>query len=149
MNSGDNRVDRVEADVTWLDKVPARRNNKREKVLALAETIAKKPGKWALIQAYRPTKGGRAVADQRATALRKPNSAFSKVGTFTFSVRYDPGYSGDYKGKVGNERGAYLLITKCTYVKSMHERWPGDTEVNNANKETRTRSNAEDTEPTE
>lgn len=105
--------------VTWIEKVPRRRSSTREELQAKAEAIAKNPGKWALIAAYAPTDAGYKAADQRATNYRRSSSAFSKVGKFQWAVRYDPGFTGDYKNKKRGQKGAWILITRCH---SVHKR---------------------------
>lgn len=117
----------IPVKVTWIKKVPRKRNAKREELQAVAKKIGAHPKKWALIRAYPPTDQGYKSADARATGYRAKDSAFAQVGVFQFSIRYDPQYQGDYKGKVGRERGAWLLIGRCM---QRHPDPPEDYEAN-------------------
>lgn len=118
-------------EIQWVKKVPRKRTRTREELLVLAREMARHPGKWALIRAYAPTDPGYKAADQRANEYRRTSSAFSKVGKFQFSVRFDPGYTGDYHGKPEGEtteRGGWLLIGRCRWVHKLDEKHPTEYE---------------------
>jgi hypothetical protein len=117
--------------VVWVKKVPRKRNPLREKNLELARQIARYPKKWAMLRAYPPDDRGYKSADARANEYRKKDSAFSKVGRFQFSIRFDAGFMGDYhtRAQRKDERGAWLLIGRCMEPHKLDARDPNEYEI--------------------